>query len=88
MCVNECSRPTNKETDTLHRSKLSPRMIQILNFTYHSERLDFNNGWVSKEAELTVIDATPDGMEIFMEVISTYSIVDALSDSDNDFDYT
>ena len=45
---------------------------------------------MSKEVELTVINATPDsdGMEIFMEVISTYSIVDALSDSDNDFDYT
>ena len=33
-------------------SSLSPWMIQILKFTYHSERLDFNNGWVSKEAEL------------------------------------
>ena len=52
MCVNECSRPTSKETDTLHGSKLSPQMIQILKFTYHLERLDFNNGWVSKEAEL------------------------------------
>ena len=31
-------------------------MIDILKFTYCLERLDFNNGWVSKEAELSVID--------------------------------
>ena len=57
-------------------------------FTYRSERLDFNNGWVSKEAELSVIDITPDGMEIFMEdqLPQPYCRinVDALSDSDND----
>jgi hypothetical protein len=65
-------------------------MLQILKFTYRSERLDFNNGWVSKEAELSVIDTTPDGMEIFMEVDQLSQlqvIVDALSDSNN-LDYT
>ena len=38
---------SSKETDTLRRSKLSPwmiEMLQILTFTYRSERLDFNNG--------------------------------------------
>lgn len=55
---------SSKETDTLRRSNLSPRMIlmiemlQILKFSYRSERLDFNNGWVSKEAELSVIDTS------------------------------
>ena len=66
-------------------------MIQILKFTqaYHSERLDLNNGWVSKEAEFSVIDTTPDGMEIPMEVDQlSQLIVDALSDLDNDLNYT
>ena len=64
-------------------------MLQILKFTYRSERLDFNNGWVSKEAELSVNDTTPDIMEV--DQLSQFrAIVDipSLSDSDNDLDYT
>ena len=50
---------SSKETDTLHRSQLSPEtmeMFQVLKFQYHSGRLDFNNKWVASEAELSVAD--------------------------------
>lgn len=57
---------SSKETDTLRRSQLSPEMmemLQMLKFQFRSERLDFNNNWVSSEGELSVMDISPEVVE-------------------------
>ena len=57
---------SSKETDTLRRSQLSPEMmemLQMLKFQFRSERLDFNNNWVSSEGKLSVMDISPEVVE-------------------------
>ena len=57
---------SSKETDTLRRNNLSPEMmekLQILKFTFASERMDFNNKWVSTEEEISVPDVSPHSMD-------------------------
>ncbi|KAG5648642.1 hypothetical protein H0H81_006901 [Sphagnurus paluster] len=60
-----------KETDTLRRSSLSPEMmemLQVLKYSFKSERLDFNDEWVAREEELSVVDITS---EEFDHLIAT-----------------
>ena len=57
---------SNKETDTLCRNNLSPEMmekLQILKFTFASERMDFNDKWVTTEEEISVPDVSSHCME-------------------------
>ncbi|KIJ93041.1 hypothetical protein K443DRAFT_112663 [Laccaria amethystina LaAM-08-1] len=57
---------SSKETDTLRRSQLSAEMmemLQMLKFQFRSERLDFNNNWVSSEGDLSVMDISPEVVE-------------------------
>ena len=72
----ECIFSSSKETDTLRRSQLSPEMmemLQMLKFQFQSERLDFNNNWVSSEGELSVMDISP---EVVKGMISEQRISD------------
>ncbi|KAF7330238.1 putative AC transposase [Mycena venus] len=53
---------SSKETDSLRRSSLSPRMIemlQILKFIYRQDRLKFCDDLIATEAECSVIDVDP-----------------------------
>lgn len=53
---------SSKETDSLHRTSLSPaflEMLQILKFRFRNDRLDFANGWISTEAELLDLEVSP-----------------------------
>ena len=34
-------------------------ILQILKFSYKGERLDFNDGWITQEHELSVVDVPP-----------------------------
>ncbi|KAF5358776.1 hypothetical protein D9758_008518 [Tetrapyrgos nigripes] len=46
---------SSKQTDTDHRSRLSPIMmevLQILKAIYHDDRLDFTKSWVAKSSEM------------------------------------
>ena len=38
-------------------------MLQMLKFQFWSERLDFNNNWVSSEGDLSVMDISPEVVE-------------------------
>ncbi|EAU93647.2 hypothetical protein CC1G_02877 [Coprinopsis cinerea okayama7 len=54
---------SGKETDTMRRAGLSPAMmevLQILKFNLKSERMSFEDQWVTREEELRVIDIDPD----------------------------
>ncbi|GLB45634.1 putative hAT family C-terminal dimerisation region [Lyophyllum shimeji] len=57
---------SSKETDTIRRSQLSPVMmeiLQMLKFMFRSERLDFNDNWVSREQDMVVADINPSVLE-------------------------
>ncbi|KAF5376407.1 hypothetical protein D9615_008613 [Tricholomella constricta] len=48
---------SSKETTTLHRSCLSPglmEMLQVLKYTYKQDRLDFTEGWLAKEEDYNI----------------------------------
>jgi len=48
---------SSKETDTLWCSNLSPGMMEILQISFKTEKLNFNNGWITQEPdEISVID--------------------------------
>ena len=67
---------SSKETNTLHWSQLSSKMmemLQMLKFQFWSEQLDFNNNRVSLEGKLSIMDISPDVVE---EMISEQRISD------------
>ena len=54
---------SGKETDTLRRSNMLSKtmeILQVLKFNLKSERLDFWNHWITTERELWVLDVDPD----------------------------
>ena len=60
--LSECVFSSSKETDTLCRNNVSPEMmekLQILKFTFASERTDFIDKWVHTQEEISVPNVFP-----------------------------
>ncbi|RDB20127.1 putative AC transposase [Hypsizygus marmoreus] len=59
---------SSKETDTLRRANLSPKMmevLQILKYSFKQDRLDFSNDWIVREEEL--VSETPSSRAVNSE---------------------
>lgn len=75
---------SSKETDTLRRGSLSPtviEMLQILKFIYRNGRIDFTQGWVATEEELSVIDVAPEVLEGLLAAGRIEELVELLNAS-------
>jgi hypothetical protein len=48
-------------------------ILQILKFLFCLERLDFNDQWVSREEDLSVVDISP---EVIDDLLATHQIDD------------
>jgi hypothetical protein len=75
---------SSKETDSLRRSNLSPIMmevLQILKFIFRKDRLNFMEGLVSTEEELTLIDVDPSVIEELLSAGRVGDLVDLLESS-------
>lgn len=54
---------SSAETDTLRRNHISPSLmeaLQIQKFRFKKERLDFTQGWMTKESQLVEDDPDED----------------------------
>lgn len=75
---------SSKETDALRRGNLSPtvmEMLQILKFIYRSGRIDFTQGWVATEEELSVIDVDAEVLEELLATGKIEQLVELLNAS-------
>jgi hypothetical protein len=73
---------SSKETDALRRGNLSPtviEMLQILKFIYRNGRIDFTEGWIATEEELSVIDVDPQILEELLAAGRIEELVDLLN---------
>lgn len=60
---------SSKETDTLRRNSLSPMKmeeLQILKYIFCNDRLNFTEGLICTEAELSIADISPDTVDFLM----------------------
>ncbi|KAJ7440176.1 hypothetical protein FB451DRAFT_989599, partial [Mycena latifolia] len=75
---------SSKETDSLHRGSLSPRMmemLQILKFIYRQGRINFCEDLVVTETELSVIDINPDVIEGLLAAGRTQELEELVNSS-------
>jgi hypothetical protein len=54
-------------------------MLQILKFIYRNGRIDFAEGWIATEEELSVIDVDPQILEELLAAERIEELVDLLN---------
>lgn len=63
-------------------------ILQMLKFLFRSERLDFNDRWVDREEDLTVVDVAPEIIDDMIAKRQISELTNLLLEADKNYNNT